>query len=446
VRKTGAALFVAGLACTSTAVLPLVHVSAEDAPGSGLGSFALNGFATGVQIRVGEPSYCYTTTAGKNGCEGAIPESTASLQSGPNGSALAAVAWPGALAADLGDLHITASNGQLPSQATVLNDPVRAEVRTGQNPDTVSYDSVPGSTMKASAKPTATSAEAAVQSTTAAVGTFGPSSSSASSTLTGPKAAIAKAKSNLQDIDLGGVVHIGSVQSEATATTDGTTATVKGGTKVTGATVAGVPVTIDESGVSVNGSGLAIKTLTDQVNSALSQAGITLRVSEPQGKPVGAGVSYTSGALVAVFAPQAGYQFSVTLGGANVTATSVPAITFTPPTTTGGTTGTTGTTGGGATTGGAGTGGVSVGGTSGLVSGTTGDLAPTTGAPTDVPGPQTLTPQLAGSSAKLRGPVKPWLVVTGLLGVGLMLAGLKRLPDRVLEALPPVCPLEEKNA
>jgi hypothetical protein len=437
-RRLGAGLLAAGVASAVVAVFPAVHAAADSEPGSGLGSFGLNAFATGVQLRVGEPNYCFTSTAAKNACEGALPESTASLAGGPSGHALAALAWPGDLAANVGSLLVTASNGQIPSSAEALNDPVKAEVQTGQSPDTVSNDQVPGATMRAKATDTATTADAHVQAQTLPVASVGPAATSASSTLTGPSAAQAKAASSVSDIDLaGGVVHIGSVASTAIATTDGATAKVTGGTTVVGATVAGFPVTIDEKGVSVNGTGAALTTLTDAVNSALSQAGLTLRVSEPQGKPVGSAVSYTSGSLVAVFAPQKGYQFSLAFGGANVTADSQKSITSI--TTTGGTTGfvagTTGSTGavGSSTTGGSG-GSASV-----PVSPTTG----TTGG-TGVPAPQTLEPTTpVASSAGLYGGLSPWLAVFGLLSAGLVAAGIKRLPDRVLEAAPSACPYQE---
>ena len=436
------ALFGVGALLVIGSALPMVTATADDSPGSGLGSFALNAIGTGIQLRVGEPSFCFTSVAAKNGCEGAIPEATSSLQSGPSGSSLASVVWPGDLGANAGSLIVTASNGQAPPELSMLDSPIRAERRTGQSPDTMTTTNTPpGTTMTAVAKATSTSSDAAVQSTSIPIGSFGPAHATARTEVTGPKTAVSQATTTVQDIDLAGVVHIGAVQSTAKATTDGTTATVKGTTSVTGVTIAGVPVTIGQDGVSVNGTGAGVKALTDVVNNALSQAGLKLLVSEPQGKPDGSSVSYTSGALVAVFAPQAGYQFSLTLGQANVTAASVEAITFQPPTTggtTGGTTtgfGTTGTTTGGSTSGG--TGGLSG------VPGTTGGSVPTTTTGGSVPPPQTFTPQLTAKRGGLYGGVSPWLGVVGLGGVGMMLAGMRRLPDKVLVPVPPACPLEE---
>jgi hypothetical protein len=454
VRRSGLALLAAGALCFTAGLSPLLVAGtavAADEPGSGLGSFALNAIGTGVQFRVAEPMFCFSSVAAKSGCDGSIPEATSSLQSGPNGNALASVVWPGDLGANAGSLIVTASNGQAPDQLSMLDSPIRAERRTGQTPDTLTNNGTPpGATMKATAKSTSTSADAHVDSTSIPVGSFGPSSATSKTELTGPKSAISAATSNVSDIDLG-VLHIGSVQSTATATTDGVTATAKGSTKVTGVTVAGIPVTIDENGITVQGTGVPLSILTNQVNAALTQAGISLLVSQPQGKPDGASVTYTSGALVVVFAPQAGYQFSVTLGQANVTAASVEAITFVPPTT-GGTTGGTSTGGlstGGTTTTGGGTSGGSGGGTSGsggiAADPTTGGSVPGTagGSTGSVPPPQTFTPETAAVRTKLGGGVSPWLGGFALVGVGLMAFGMKRLPDRVLEAVPSACPLEE---
>ncbi|MFN2539916.1 MAG: hypothetical protein ABR549_17425 [Mycobacteriales bacterium] len=434
-RRSGAGLVTAGLGCVLGAVFPGVHAFAAGEPGSGFGSYALSAAAPGAQLTVGEPTYCYTNPAGLQGCDGDVSQATSNLSNGPNGSATAAVVWPGALAADIGSLLITASNGALPDQARTLNDPVRAQVQTGQSPDTVTYDSVPGVTMKAVAKADLTSADSHVQSLDAtSIGTFGPMASSSVTKLTGPKAALATATSSASDIDIAGVLHIGSVHSTATATTDGTTAKVTGRTIVSNATVAGVPVTIDEHGVSVQGNGVALKTLTETVNSALAQSGLVLRVSEPQGKPIGSAAAYNAGSLVAVWKPDATHQFSVVMGGAAV---SVKAGNAFDVGTTGGTTGVIGTTTGTLPP------GTTGGGSSGITSPPgTGTIPTSTGGE---PAPQTFSPgiQNAASRHPLYGGLSPWLGVLGLLGAALMAFGFKRLPDKVLEAVPSACPLQE---
>jgi hypothetical protein len=438
-RRSALALLAAGATCLLSAGIPMVAANAAGANGSGLGSWGLAAAAQGVNLKIGEPTYCFVTPSGLNGCEGVVPEATSQLQNGPIGSATAAVAWPGSLASNAGSLLITASSGNVPPQATVLNDPVRAEARTGSAPDTVTNTSIPNSTMKAVAKPLSTSAEAAVQGmSVAAAGTFGPIKTHTDTTVNAAKQVTSQASSQVSNIDLAaGVVHIGSVTSTAVATSDGVAATAKGKTLVSNVTIAGFPATIDENGVTVQGTGLALTTATAAVNAALANAGMTLLVSQPQGKPNGADVTYTSGSLVAVFT-QTGYSMTVQLGGASVTATAGSAFVYKPPPFTsvpGGVNPPTGTTG------------------------SPGAISPGTGGSVGTPSigqPPVTTPQVGGTPPTLLGPVvalahvglgggpvSPWLVTFGLLGTGLVLAGMRRLPDRVLEAHAPTCPLEE---
>jgi hypothetical protein len=124
------------------------------------------------------------------------------------------------------------------------------------------------------------------------------------------------------------------------------------------------------------------------------------------------------------------------MGGANVSVKAGKALDF--GGTTGVTTGTFGTT--------AGTTGGTPGGTTGLpvVPGSTGGSDPTTTGGS-VPEPETLPPlaENAAASQPLGGGLSPWLGGFALLGGVLMAFGFKRLPDKVLEAAPSACPLQE---
>ncbi|MGB8651410.1 MAG: hypothetical protein WCD35_12195 [Mycobacteriales bacterium] len=434
-RRSALALLAAGSACLVSAALPAVHAVAADAdPGSGLGSFNLAASAPAVQARFQEPTYCYGTAAATNGCELVLPEAVSTLRNGPIGTGLASVAWPGTLASSAGSLLITASNGQVPDSATALNDPVKAEARTSTGPDTVTYDQVPGTTMKAVAKDDRISAEASIdQAQATPFGSFGKTSGTSSTVLTGPSTAVATARSTVQDITLAGVVHLGSVTSEATATTDGKQATVHGTTLVTGATIANVPVTIDEHGVSVAGTSLPVSTATDTVNTALRNLGMTIALAQPNGKPDGASVTYNAGGVVLMWTPQPGYTATVVLGGANVSVVASPAFSFTmpafaPPPMSGP--------------------------VSAPVTGGTSSL-PSLGSPGSAPAPQlpgpvtagapnpVMAPVLAAAHAKLPGGLPVAYVLLGVVGCGLIAAGLRRLPDQVLAASAAACPLEE---
>jgi hypothetical protein len=434
-RRSALALIGAGTACLAATAFPAVHATAAAAePGSGLGSFNLSASAPAVQLRQEETTYCFGTSAGLNGCEGVIPEAVSTLRNGPIGNALAAVVWPGVLAGNLGSLLVTAGGGNVPDTATTLNDPIRAEAHTSTGPDTVTYDQVPGTLMKAVAKDTLVSADAAVSSTQdTPVGTFGKSTGRSSTELTGPSSAVATAHTSVQDISLAaGQVRIGSVTSDAKATTDGKTATRTGKTVVTGMTIAGIPVSVGERGITVNSSILPLKDATDLVNSALKQAGMSIAVSQPSGKPKGASVTYNAGSLVFVWKPQAGYTTTVVLGGANVSVVASPALDFNLPIP-------------GTTT------------PIGTVPGTTTPPASGSGNPpgATVPGvtpptvagttPHAPNPVLAAARLKLPSGLPAGLALVGVFGSGLIAAGLRRLPDRLLEVTPPTCLFEETS-
>ena len=436
-QRSALALMGAGSVCLAATLYPAVHATAAAAePGSGLGSFNLSASAPGVQFRQQEPNYCYGTPAATNGCEGVIPEAVSTLRNGPIGTGLAAVVWPGSLMGSFGSLLITASGGKAPAGATVLNDPVKAEAHTNVGPDTVTYNQVPGTTMKAVAKDTEVSAAATVSaSQDNPVGTFGKSTGTSSTVLTGPSTAVATAHSSVQDVSLAaGQVHIAGVTSDAKATTDGKTAKVVGKTVVTGMTIAGIPVSVDEHGVTVQGSSLPLSPATDVVNAALSSAGMSIALSQPSGKPDGESATYIAGSLVFVWTQQPGYSTTVVLGGANVSVVASPGFNYTPPST--------GFTGPGTTTPFTGT-GTAPGPTTGAVQAPGPQLPGVTSPTVTGPAPSTATPVLAAAKRTLPGGLSPWLAVVGLLGSGLLAAGLRRLPDRVLEMTPPTCLFEE---
>lgn len=439
-RRSALPLLAAGTALVVCSLAPVV--SATDAePGSALGAFSLSASAPAVQVKQEEPSYCYGTEAGQNGCELVLPEATSNLSRGPLGKAVAAVVWPGALAADIGNLLITASNGQVPDSARTLNDPVRAEAQTGSGPDRVTYDQVPGSSMVATAKDTGTTAAASVSQTQVTpLGSFGKTNGASSTVLEGAAKAVATAHSSVQDVDLAaGVIHVGAVTSDAVATTDGVKATVKGATSVSGVTIAGVPVTVDEKGFTVQGSSLDLGAASAAVNTAVGQLGIIMRLSEPQGRPQGSAVTYNAGSLVILWEQMDGFTATVALGGANVMVDADPAQDFSTPETPTtpvdpGSTPVDPGTGGSVPPVGTGTSTPSLPEVSGPGEAPVVDQAPTGG---------TEQPVLAGRTVPLPEGLNPWLATTAVLGSGLVMAGLRRLPDKVLVPTVPECLLEE---
>lgn len=436
-------LVTTGAACLLAAALPALTVSAAVEPGSGLSSFALAANAPAVQVRQVDGSQCGGEPAATGGCEGVVPEAVSTLRNGPVGYALSSVVWPGTLAGNLGSLLILAGGEQVPEDARALNTPIRAEARSGGDGKPVVNDDTPGARMVAQATDTSAAAEATLTETTTLPGaTTGASSGRTTVSVTGARTAVAEARSTVKDLTVAGVVTIASVTSQARATTDGTTADASGSTVTSGVEIAGVPVTIDERGVTVAGQGAPANSIaTALVNTAISNAGMTIAVSQPDRVVEGGTVSYTSGSLVFVWEQQPGVATTVILGGTRVMASATPAFAFG-----GGTGGSTGT--GGAATGGGTTGGPAfapplegVTAPPPLTDPSTGPVAP--GVPPPATAPVALAPLLSGRRAPLPGGLSPGVVALGLVGAALVAAGLRRLPDRVLDAPATTCPLEE---
>ena len=382
--------------------LPSPAQAAE--PGSGFASYTLSANAPGVAV---EGLYRDVAVT--------VPETTSSLTTGGVGASLATLAWPGPIIGNAGTTILVLSS-QAPPQVTMLDDPVRAEARSGGTQRS-SYTKLPGTVLTATATNDVVSASSQTGSQTLPVGTVGAFSADTRTAFTGTTGARGTAKGLVQDLSLaGGVIRIGSVTSTAQATTDGVTANGSGSTVVSGMTVAGVPVRVDEDGLHVATTSvpLATSTLTD----AVKQLGLTALLTSPRVTRSAGTVSVNAGALVLMYT-QGASTYAFTLGRAAVGLTAsrgLPAGDGLP----------------------------------GLLptSGPTGaaPVLPRTSSPSlDAPGAPALAPQ---TSAPQPGPaviatVKAAVVAlshgaTGLatagllLAAGLLVAGMKRLPDRVL--------------
>ena len=432
---TGAAALVAAFILPATA-------QATVGPGEGFGSFNLAANAPVVQIRFDDGSNCSGNPSGTAGCEGTIPETVSTLRNGPIGYGLSSILWPGTLAGNLGSL-LLAANPSAPSQARMLNSPVRAESRTGSGPDTVTNSDYPGTTMTATATDDAVSASAVVASSASvSVGTFGSTSSSTSVELTGPALAVAKAASQVNEISLAdGAVTIGSVSSTVLATTDGVKAAAKGRTIVSDLRIGGQSVTVDDKGITLAGQNNPLnKTASAAVNTVISNLGMYISISEASGTPERGTLVYNAGSLVIAWMTPGGAATAI-FGGANVALRAVPDS--------GGNNVDVGTETEAA---------APVNGSVGTVTGARlpslfGDsrLAAPSAAVTVAPGvpgsaaaqQPGLLPSLASQRLPLPGPPSPAYAVVGLLGVSLLFAGLRQVPDRVLDTKGSTCLTEE---
>src|SRR3954454_6763900 len=245
-RRASLATIVAGLTCLAASMVGITTAHAAAAPGSGFQSLGLSAVGGGQRIiftqkETGQPD---------GAAEGDVPYGEASL-TGSVGRALSSVAWPGALGGNLGSLLLVAGPAGTPSQVTALNTPVRAQAQTSSGSPTVTNNTVPGTTMAATAKDDQVIADATIAgSRNATVGTFGGSHVLAKTVLTGATMAVVDASSVTEDISLGGgQITIGSVTSIAHATTDGVHAASSGKTIVSDMKIGGVPVTVDQTGV-----------------------------------------------------------------------------------------------------------------------------------------------------------------------------------------------------
>jgi hypothetical protein len=227
-----------------------------------------------------------------------------------------------------------------------------------------------------------------------------------------------------------GVVHIASVVSDASATTDGAHAVAKGATTASGITVGGVAVTVDDTGVHALGTGAGTQAEQDQVDSALKSVGMQIALGPVMGKPQAGSVTYYAQSLVFVFTNPTGFTTTVVLGGANVSVAASPGFSFPLPSVPV-----------------FAPGAVAVGGTAPASAASSTSLPPPAAALGTAPRPSAAAPGpvLAALDLPEPGPIRTRTVLLVLAGAALVAAGLRRMPDEVLRAVQVDCPTEERS-
>lgn len=393
---------------------------AQEEPGSGLVSYRLVANAPGISLNGLYRDVDLT-----------VPEVTSSLSTGAVGAGLSSLAWPGPVIGNAGSTILVLAP-QAPPESVLLNSPVRAESRTGGQRKATNT-TVPGTLMTTSAEPDEVTAAASTgESTVLPVASSGVMASSSRVALTGPGTVVAEAESSVERLSLlDGMVQIGSVTSAVTATSDGVTAKAEGVTTVSGMTIAGVPVSVDGTGVHVDGTDVPNPLPQQAVNDAIEALGLQVLLTEPRTTTSGGAVRHDAGALVLLFT-QGESTYGMTIGRASVDVAATPAggpeavelpapdapapfaPAAAPPSLT--------------------------------LPGTAAPLElPRVDSPPATPvapaaAPVTAPPPLASSFVPaafvLAGGVPTLLALLALGLVGLLAAGLRRLPDRVL-ALPP---------
>jgi len=327
-RRGGVPLICAGLASAVAAFLMATTWRAAPAHAATLFSFNFQSAAHGVQFFDADPA--------NGNQEGEVPLAQASLANGPVGLGLATVAWPGPLAGNAGSLLLVLQPGckdplpnpgptcPLPSQASALNYPVKAEAHSGQNPPTDTYTATPGLALTATAKADTVDSDATLQNATGDPGTFGPTHVHSNATLAGDSGS-AESSTLVQNLSLvNGLIKIGSVTSNAKATTNGASSDGTATTTVTGMTINGVPASIDGSGLHIADQAVPLTGVINQTaQQLLAQAKVTMQLSAPTKQVNGPTASVQAGSLIIVW-DQGGAVWSMTIGGASATVTAAP--------------------------------------------------------------------------------------------------------------------------
>lgn len=246
----------------------------------------------GIGLTFGDPTtQPYPIAAGQ------LAHTEASMTTGPTGYALASTAWPGPLVANAGSLVVLLGG---PSEAAQLNYRGRAEAFSAGPNDT----ELPG--MRAHAAEGVAEATAGAQDVETAPGAATGDVATASRAVFEGGVLTATSHCTASDLGFGDSVHIGSVRTEANATSDGDTAGSGGRTVVSGLTIAGQAAEVDEEGVRF------VDPITAPVGEQiLAQMGMELFVSSPRTATDGASSSYRSGALVVVWEPPQSGQLAV---------------------------------------------------------------------------------------------------------------------------------------
>jgi len=402
------------------------------------GSYTISSTAPGFEMWEDEPSANAHPEGG-----GQAPYSTSALGSGALGYALSSIAWPGATEANVDKVALllfphsvdVPGGPSVPvpdaviqlfgTAAPAASYPIRAEARTGSGQPDDSLDAQ-GATLKAHADPVLAQSTATMKSAEGQAGfTFGNAQTIATTALSST-AGTATAESKISDIDIGGVIKIQSVTSDASATTDGTTSSSTGLTVVQGMTIAGQKAYVDDQGVHIGEQDQPANATVNQfVNQSLSKGGFTFYVSQPQQESSAATSGYTAGSLFIRWQPPSSSNtFLIALGGARVAVTAVPGSDFSLPTTP-----------------------------------TVPSFHPPAVAastPPARPGITSTAPTAAAPSAPK--PTTPTSVATspiaatfqglggqaalGVLGAGLMFFGIKRAATDIVDRTPSTCPLE----
>ena len=286
-------------------------------PGSQLAGMNTSATATGIQIAPLTPGIVGAGNVVQgNLVEASIPYASSTVSTGPSMSGLASPAYPGPTAAAAGTAIQTFAPTFPAALANLLNDPVLAQsayppqFHTGTSGSfqpagasllgvgTAHTESSPGGTAATSS----VSDTSSLGSLLAGAPAVGVASAATSTNATLAAASVGtEAHTVMSGVNIGGVIRISGITSDASASSNGTTAQETSSLHIGSVTVAGLAASIGPNGISLNNTGLlgqlGLVAVANQALQALQQAGLTVKTIAPTSQQSGQSASVTSGAL-----------------------------------------------------------------------------------------------------------------------------------------------------
>jgi len=443
-------------------VVPMA-TSAADQTSGGLVGYEIESAAPGVELVYDNAAF---PTPTHPAFTGTMPEATSTMATGPQTEGFTSILWPGPLAGNLGTTFqqlnqlCAPASIPLPSGANCLpipqalkqfmagkNDPVRADAKNS-GPQDASYGGPGALYMRAHAVDQQATADSGVSSFVASpLVNFGSVTSHSSAQLAGGgNVAVGDAIGTMGGLEMGlglpglpanvALLSIDSVVSTVHVQSDGSKGSGKGGTVITGVTVAGMPATIDQDGLHLGPVnqplGPLLAPLASTASRLLDQFKFKVSVAQPIEVTQGSSEMLALGGVTVAFKTPDGSSFKITGGKAAAAVDGSPSEPFPslpaiPPT-------------------------VAPSLSSPEAALSAPFLPAVASAPTatlSAPAVSPAVPQSTRNASFLPGfgGLAVGLLVAGLVAVALIGAGLKRLSDDVLAEAPggPGCPNEGKR-
>ena len=224
---------------------------------TGLGGYSIKAEGAPVLVLVDDPNVAIPRPTGTAAAEGDPNYTQATVATGPNAYGLASSLWPGNL---LGT-GLSAINPSIPQY------PLKVEARypdgptKGSSPNGAFPGNSPDNDVITSSSATGLDATAVAdgapgdQPGTLSIGS---ATSHSTATVTKDDVATGTVVSSVKDVNLLGVIHIDSVTTTVTTTSDGKKPVSKGSTVVSGLTVNGVGYTVDDTGAHIAGQSVPL--------------------------------------------------------------------------------------------------------------------------------------------------------------------------------------------